>query len=173
MVHNPCYKQYEKKDDKKVSTSLEKTFQVNRFPLCILNHIRHLNNNFILKNCNKILPVEKFNNESVGCSELKYVLNRLNPGENLYLNNGWTLFSLLEIKEMNYEFQNIWKTAKVCFHRYMGMGHYQVLAFDHETKQYFRFEEGGSNGYDRRDSYTNAIALTSSTIYVVDIYSMF
>tara|TARA_A100001015_G_scaffold316676_1_gene431647 strand:+ start:838 stop:1371 length:534 start_codon:yes stop_codon:yes gene_type:complete len=152
------------------STYCENTFQ---FPLCILNHIRHLNNNFILKKCDIILPVEKFNDQSLGCSEFNYVINRLNLDKSLVLENGWRLLPLSDINTSYYKSKNIWKTSNVCFYKYMGMGNINVLAFDHESKQYFLFPEGGSNGYEQQYSYTSATALTSDTINVVNIYNLF
>lgn len=45
--------------------------------------------------------------------------------------------------------------------RYLGMGHYEILADvkDHPNK-YFVVHAGGSNGYDRQDSYNDLIKLT-------------
>ena len=164
-------------------------------PLFIRNHLRHLVHNRIITNAVNDTTVGleicyNYENDTELLSalpgELSYVFQRINTCENIQLSSGWLIESRDRAKSIlkNYQYENenkgehvhIWKqvglkhTSIIVAIRYIGMGHFEVIAFHVPSASFFVFREGGSNGFDQEDNFQHACQLTLDTIEKIDFW---
>jgi hypothetical protein len=90
----------------------------------------------------------------------------------------WTLYSLKQTIErlLSLREEHSTITWTDLGHRYMGLGHIEVLRMDISTGQLFIQHDGGSNGYDRMaywEQYKNQKIDISDTIEFVDFVEKF
>lgn len=139
-------------------------------PLHIRNHIRHLMHNPLLQNHPHPLSVEILHSE-VWMMQLpdmlQYVIRRINADISMFQ---WVLFNREKARQMEDVYREhaqtitFWKNAFVIGYEYLGMGHVQVIAYDAKHDVFFKFREGGSNGYDREYNFRKVICLTYDSI---------
>ena len=157
--YNAPVKEIQKLLQKKINADVLIKFMVRwchpfELPLHIKNHIRHLNNNLILKECIHDPEISiVIQNEHKYLSylppELSYVLKRIPYDKDLTLSSNWTIESrsrsdMIVQDYIKFALETIFKTLDIdctmilrC--AYMGMGHYAVLAFDASTMTFFKF----------------------------------
>uniref|UniRef100_A0A6C0E3K8 Uncharacterized protein n=1 Tax=viral metagenome TaxID=1070528 RepID=A0A6C0E3K8_9ZZZZ len=86
---------------------------------------------------------------------LDIINKNLNNLYNKYGYNGfklgyWNFLSVSDIRQ--YENMYLYKMIDIAT-KYIGMGHYAVLSYIPETKNYCVRNDGGSNDYERQDNY--------------------
>lgn len=153
-------------------------------PLNIRNHIRHLCFNPFL--CKDTLSLEIQQNEDWMRElpdMLQYVLIRMHSDQSICISE-WTLGerkSCVDLVDSYRKYlqkipqtlshpknDNVWDFSHVIGTKYIGMGHFEVMAYDSQNKHFFTFREGGSNGYDREHAFHEAATLTSTQYQITE-----
>lgn len=147
-------------------------------PLIVRNHIRHLLHNPILAVAPEgyhapLEPLCAPPHSPPLPDELWYVLSRLGESESLSLRNGWTIESARRSREVTQAYaaraategvRSVWcDGARVVASMYAGMGHFNVMAAENDGA-FFRFLDGGANGYDQETNFVQAATLTADSI---------
>jgi len=131
------------------------------------NNYNSLEVPFFMQNSNnQKLEINFNNNNNFNLNLLPNKLNRnikfiysllKDPSCEIYIKE-WTFFSPNKALELYNNYCK--KGQKNVFdigHKYMGMGHVEVISCDLETNLLFIRSDGGSNGYDRINNYNNLI----------------
>lgn len=147
-------------------------------PLIVRNHLRHLVHNPIIQLAigGRGVPIEPVMKTELPVplpDVLSYVLKRLDGRETFDLTNGWRLASaeMRRCVEDDYAsharergVDSVWHGgALIVAMSYAGMGHHMVLAAAPDGT-FFKFLEGGANGYDRETNFDIAARISSDEI---------
>lgn len=82
----------------------------------------------------------------------------------------WTIMSIAEMRRLREAYEADLQTLVTPFaHRYMGLGHVEVLAWNPEDRVVFRYQDGGSNGYDRQYNYSRVIKFSAADTQALSV----
>lgn len=113
--------------------------------------------------------IEEFRHAISLPSPVEEAMSFFDANTELYVGK-WTIMSVAEMRRMREAYEADSQALVTPFaHRYVGMGHVEVLAWNPHDRVVFKYSDGGSNAYDRRDNYHRVLTLSVDDIRALSV----